>query len=115
MRSRGIMCRVFQAVNWCQTCDYGDNKHLWRTQSCLNIDPQQLTTAVAFLIAIYRQHSKSKQMAAQTDSLRKFAVLATKAKMHAKAEELWQRLVDANNGTARRATTSRTPNQLWEN
>ena len=35
-------------------------------------------------------------MAAQTDSLRKFAVLATKAKMHAKAEELWQRLVDAN-------------------
>ena len=36
-------------------------------------------------------------MAAQTDSLRKFAILATKAKMHAKAEELWQRLVDANN------------------
>ena len=36
-------------------------------------------------------------MAAQTDSLRKFAVLATKAKMHAKAEQLWQRLVDANN------------------
>ena len=42
-------------------------------------------------------------MAAQTDSLRKFAILATKAKMHAKAEELWQRLVDANDadGAAR--------------
>lgn len=35
-------------------------------------------------------------MSAQTDSLRKFAILATRAKMHAKARELWQRLVAAD-------------------
>lgn len=35
-------------------------------------------------------------MSAQTDSLRKFAILATRAKMHAKARELWQRLVEAD-------------------
>ena len=54
-------------------------------------------------------------MAAQTDSLRKFAILATKAKMHAKAEELWQRLVDANERGRRCFITSRTRKARWAN
>ena len=77
---------------------------LLATQSCLNIDqPTAHHRHSISKLAIYHQQSKHSKMAAQTDSLRKFAILATKAKMHAKAEELWQRLVDANDadGAAR--------------
>ena len=54
-------------------------------------------------------------MAAQTDSPKVFAILATKAKMHAKAEESGSASSTLITRTALLYIISRTPNQLWEN
>ena len=96
-------------------CDYFGQQALPVDAKLSPIDSQQLTTANSISKSNYQQHSKDKQMAAQTDSLRKFAVLTTKAKMHAKAEELWQRLVDANNEDGAARYNLMSANQLWEN